>query len=633
MANLWVGLAEVFSWAVRASTYAVAAIIIISLVQIVGRRWLPARWIYAFWLILLVRLALPSGPESRLSLWNLLPQVVYGVGPAKSGQKAGEQDRVLPVDPSFQTARSGSLSPPLNGDALIPKDPAVHDRPQNESKTKSVLQAIWQLTPVIWLAGTLILATGIAVNNLRLWRSVRKLRLVTDQPLLELFEDCKQLVHVRTVVGLVITNHVKSPSLFGFVRPRVLLPADLTSHIPLEELRYIFLHELAHFKRGDIWISWIVAFLQSLHWFNPLVWWAFSGMRADREVACDALALSFVRGEDSGRYGGALINLLERFSHSQHLPVVAGILENKAQLKRRLTMITQFKRPTRREGIVAVALLVILSAALLTDAKDNSPLIQEQSAVNPSKRDPIKVGGGIQQSKLIYKVEPTYPENAKAAGLSGKVVLQVTTNEEGFVSDVKAVDGHPILADAAFAAVKQWRYSPTTLLSGEPVPVTTTVTVVFSTGGAVDTAFKEEPSSMQGYFVLPILVPPDLSDQRAPARIHIKPTPFYLYEGRKYYPVVPGISAPTLAIDKPRLRELANANWPTDGTPISSAPMYFVMYIDKDGGIAGIWQAQGPKIPEINKELANTRVMASGRFGSEAVPVWVGIEIDLPPLK
>ena len=80
----------------------------------------------------------------------------------------------------------------------------------------------------------------VAVNNFRLWRSARKLRQVTDQSLLELFEDCKQLIRVSAVVGLVITDRVKSPSLFGCFRPRVLLPVDLVGQTSREELRFIF---------------------------------------------------------------------------------------------------------------------------------------------------------------------------------------------------------------------------------------------------------------------------------------------------------------------------------------------------------------------------------------------------------
>ena len=68
---------------------------------------------------------------------------------------------------------------------------------------------------------------------------------------------------------------------------------------------------------------------------------------------------------------------------------------------------------------------------------------------------------------------------AKRARVSGVVILQVTVDEEGSVSDVRTLRGHPLLDDAAITAVKQWKYSPT-LLNNEPVPVIATVTVIFN---------------------------------------------------------------------------------------------------------------------------------------------------------
>ena len=97
----------------------------------------------------------------------------------------------------------------------------------------------------------------------------------------------------------------------------------------------------------------------------------------------------------------------------------------------------------------------------------------------PVKREPIRVGGNVQESKLIRRVDPVYPELAKRARVEGRVILIVTVDEEGRVADIKLSQGHPLLNEAAISAVKQWRYSPT-LLNGEPVPVTATVTVFFN---------------------------------------------------------------------------------------------------------------------------------------------------------
>ena len=98
--------------------------------------------------------------------------------------------------------------------------------------------------------------------------------------------------------------------------------------------------------------------------------------------------------------------------------------------------------------------------------------------VLPTKKTPIRIGGDVQASRLVHRVEPDYPELAKRARVSGLVILQVVVSEEGLVEDVKIIRGHPLLNEAAVRAVRQWRYSPY-LLNGDPIPVTATVTVNF----------------------------------------------------------------------------------------------------------------------------------------------------------
>ena len=94
----------------------------------------------------------------------------------------------------------------------------------------------------------------------------------------------------------------------------------------------------------------------------------------------------------------------------------------------------------------------------------------------PKPKAPIRVGGNVQNSKLIQKIDPVYPELAKRARVAAIVLLQVTVDERGRVSGIKLIRGHPLLNQSAIDAVGQWRYSPT-LLNGEPVPVIATVTV------------------------------------------------------------------------------------------------------------------------------------------------------------
>jgi protein TonB len=92
---------------------------------------------------------------------------------------------------------------------------------------------------------------------------------------------------------------------------------------------------------------------------------------------------------------------------------------------------------------------------------------------------PQRIGGNVQESRLIHQVKPAYPPLAKQARVQGAVVLEAVINKEGTIQSLRVVTGHPLLTGAALDAVQQWRYRPT-LLNGEPVEVITTITVTFT---------------------------------------------------------------------------------------------------------------------------------------------------------
>jgi protein TonB len=94
----------------------------------------------------------------------------------------------------------------------------------------------------------------------------------------------------------------------------------------------------------------------------------------------------------------------------------------------------------------------------------------------------IRVGGNVQSAKMIRQVQPTYPQIAKTAHVSGTVLLHAIISKDGSVQELQYVSGPPLLMKSAMDAVREWRYQPT-LLNGEPVEVETTISVIFSLGG------------------------------------------------------------------------------------------------------------------------------------------------------
>jgi TonB family protein len=96
----------------------------------------------------------------------------------------------------------------------------------------------------------------------------------------------------------------------------------------------------------------------------------------------------------------------------------------------------------------------IPKAELVIDAMPEAP--HEE----PPAREPLRIGGKIEQPKQIYRSEPIYPVAAKMARVQGVVEIEAVINEEGRIEQIKVVSGHPLLNDAAVDCVRKWKYEP-----------------------------------------------------------------------------------------------------------------------------------------------------------------------------
>ena len=330
-----------FGWLWRASWQASVVIVLVLLAQWLLRKELAPRWRHGLWLLVLLRLILPGSIQSPISVFNWVR--------AEPAQLAN----ALVATPAHDSATEGSSS------FEAAPGPASPSMGRNWSRST---------VGMVWLAGALLIPLYLAISACRLGWKVRRHRPVTNGSILDLLEDCKLAMGVRTPLTLVETSVVRCPALFGFIRPRLLLPAGLLQSFSLPELRYVFLHELAHLKRGDIPANWLTIAPLTLHWFNPLVWYGFRRMRADAELACDALALSRMQAPENKQYGATIIKLLETFSRPAVAPGLVGILENQNLMKRRISMIASFSK-NRGLPVIASALFIALGALTLTDAQ------------------------------------------------------------------------------------------------------------------------------------------------------------------------------------------------------------------------------------------------------------------------
>jgi TonB family protein len=128
--------------------------------------------------------------------------------------------------------------------------------------------------------------------------------------------------------------------------------------------------------------------------------------------------------------------------------------------------------PTAVQGEATTATGTQGTAATSTDATE----MQRASAVEPAGT--LEVSPEVAEGSLLYRVEPDYPEEARQQQIQGPVVLDVRAGRDGTVQEVKLLSGQRLLADAAIAAVKQWRFRPR-VVNGQAVEMQTKVTLNF----------------------------------------------------------------------------------------------------------------------------------------------------------
>jgi beta-lactamase regulating signal transducer with metallopeptidase domain len=374
------GWARMLGWLVNHSLQAGLLVLIVLAVQWAFRRQLTARWRFALWWIVLARLLLPFNPQSAVSLFNLVQPAVplerVSAQPVPD-KTAGLERRGLPPETAPDSPASLGLPLAVNvpPPVAVVLPAAASPRWPNHPPTKTawwVYEYVFPGLAGLWGAGVLALSGLVLVQLLRFNQKLNRAAMAPNHVLQNFLDDCRAEFGVTRPVELLETAAVQSPALFGLLRLRLLLPRGMAERFTRAELRFVFLHELAHVKRGDLWGNWLVTGLQILHWFNPLVWLGFARLRADRELACDELALLRAGDQASTAYGETVVKLLESLSRPAAIPGLVGILEDRKQMRRRIFMIANFRRPGRA-SMLAGLLLAVVAAAALTDAQSSRP--------------------------------------------------------------------------------------------------------------------------------------------------------------------------------------------------------------------------------------------------------------------
>jgi beta-lactamase regulating signal transducer with metallopeptidase domain len=384
---------------------------------------------HALWLVVLVKLLAPPLISWPWSAWDV-------------GRPLFQ--RFIPDEPPIaQNARSDKISvhlnpPPLQSEpeiVLIPVD--VQEEPpatvtellpekksnqnsgpvnlgENTEQLKEVQGppsvSITSLGVKLWLVG----AFGVGLwQTWRIARFRRRLTKALTPPEWltgEVAELAAQL-HIRTPCISVMAG-ITSPLIWTLGAPVVVWPAELSQVLSGTSRRCVLLHELAHLRRRDHWVSWLELLGSCVYWWNPLFWFVVRQVRENAELACDAWVVDTL--PDARRaFAEALIEVAQVMSTKEApVPALGLGAGRRRDFERRLLMIMSTGIPCQLpwRGLVVVGLFAL--AAL----PGWSP--GQQETEKPKAPAPVAVPPPAPVTPAPSVVDPSIAEVAPPAAIA-----------------------------------------------------------------------------------------------------------------------------------------------------------------------------------------------------------------------
>jgi beta-lactamase regulating signal transducer with metallopeptidase domain len=352
-------------------------IILIVMVKSIFRNKLGARWHYWIWFLLLLRLIMPN-----LGYSFNVPNIFHSSAIENNAKLNDIGGSPQNLNPSNDQAGAGEQVEKFEP-ATPKKEFWLTSQFDRLKETLYNLKIDFSMIFIIWIIGAFIFCAYAFTYNVFFWARVKNGSAFTDQKIIQLLEECKQQLGIRTNVSIIRTSGIRIPAIYGVTRPWIMIPETVLENLGHEGLRYVILHELAHLKRKDILVNWIVLILHIIHWFNPLVWYAFGKMRTDRELACDAEVLSHLDPGEERKYGSTILDMVQLNFKGPGYAGMAGILENKSKIKDRILMISHFNGNSNKISLLMMAVIALLSCTVLLQANFiNVKATQDKTAEN-----------------------------------------------------------------------------------------------------------------------------------------------------------------------------------------------------------------------------------------------------------
>jgi len=356
-------------------------IIVLLGLDLLLRKKVRAVFRYCIWMLVLVKLVLPTTLSSPTGLGYWFGDTISVI----VSEQPLVTEQTAPMLPSIEPA--SETVPSETAITVLPSASTVH-APIANIPSESAIAVSSATVSLSWqgfaFLGWLAAVTAMALLLVQRMFFVRGLLAQSKKPndsMIDIFEQSRKQMGTRKPIFLKFSPVASSPSVCGLLRPTILIPQNLPDKLKNEDLRSILLHELAHIKRGDLWVSLVQTLLQIAYFYNPLLWAANTIIRKVREQAVDEMVLATM-GEQAEDYPETLLNISRlTFSRPALRLRLIGVVESKKALTGRIKHILSRPFPkTAKLGFLGLITIIITASILLPMTKAETDSTELESS-------------------------------------------------------------------------------------------------------------------------------------------------------------------------------------------------------------------------------------------------------------
>ncbi len=290
----------------------------------------------------------------------------------------------------------------------------------------------------IWLAGMAVIAIIYIFNVIRMKFKIGKEE-IKEERILKILEEAKQNLKIKRNIKLIKQKYKIVPCIYGVLKPKILLTQEILEKSD-EVLKYIFMHELAHYKRKDTFLNFILLLITFIYWFNPILWFCFKQVRQDMELKADELVIKNIPSGKDKEYAKALVSLLPISKEEKITNRLLYVTDSKKNMERRIKMIKlsdKFKEYKALIGITTLTLTLCIGLLTFTQIKPT-----ENVSYNNVKyfETPDRIVYKIKNEDKYYVYEPSKEDYNDLVNQLTKCIDGVGEGSKLSQDDIKKIE-------------------------------------------------------------------------------------------------------------------------------------------------------------------------------------------------